>query len=158
MIEEGSAAPSFTLPNQDGRLVSLDDYGGRTVVLYFYPEAGSSGCTAQACGVRDHASDYDAAGAVILGVSPDPVEKIRRFADERGLPFTLLSDEEHAVAEAYGVWIEKSMEGRRFWGNERTTFVIGADGIVQRILRAVQPRDHDDLVLAAMRRSRQESP
>jgi thioredoxin-dependent peroxiredoxin len=153
MIEEGSAAPSFTVPNQDGRLVSLDDYRGRAVVLYFYPEAGSSGCTAQACGVRDHAAAYDAAGAVILGVSPDPVEKIRRFADEHGLRFSLLSDE-HAVAEAYGVWIEKSIEGRRFWGNERTTFVIGADGI----LRAVQPRDHDDLVLAAMTRSRQESP
>jgi thioredoxin-dependent peroxiredoxin len=95
---------------------------------------------------------------VILGVSPDPVEMIRRFGDEHGLRFTLLSDEEHAVADAYGVWIEKSIEGRRFWGNERTTFLIGADGIVQRVLRAVQPRDHDDLVLAAMTQSRRESP
>ena len=150
MIEPGNKAPDFTLRDQDGNLVALSQLRGRTVVLYFYPKADTPGCTAQACGVRDHAPDYDAAGAVVLGVSRDPVPRLRAFADKYGLEFPLLSDEDHAVAEAYGVWVEKSMYGRKFFGNERTTFVIDGDGVVQEVLRKVKPAQHDELVLGAL--------
>ena len=150
MIEPGQAAPDFTLPDQDGNAVALSQLRGRTVVLYFYPKADTPGCTAQACGVRDHASDYDAAGAVVLGVSRDPVPRLRAFADKYGLAFPLLSDDDHAVAEAYGVWVEKSMYGRKFFGNERTTFVIDGDGVVREVLRKVKPAQHDELVLGAL--------
>ena len=150
MIEPGNKAPDFTLRDQDGNLVALSQLRGKTVVLYFYPKADTPGCTAQACGVRDHAPDYDAAGAVVLGVSRDPVPRLRAFADKYGLEFPLLSDEDHAVAEAYGVWVEKSMYGRKFFGNERTTFVIDGDGVVQEVLRKVKPAQHDELVLGAL--------
>jgi thioredoxin-dependent peroxiredoxin len=150
MIEPGDQAPDFTLPDQDGNAVALSQLRGRTVVLYFYPKADTPGCTTQACGVRDHAADYDAAGAVVLGVSRDSVPRLRAFADKHGLEFPLLSDEDHAVAEAYGVWVEKSMYGRRFFGNERTTFVIDGDGVVRDVLRKVKPAAHDGLVLGAL--------
>lgn len=150
MVAEGERAPDFTLPNQDGEEVRLADLRGRSVVLYFYPRADTPGCTTQACGVRDHRADYDAADAVVLGVSPDPVEKVRRFHDRQGLNFDLLADEDHAVAERYGVWVEKAMHGKRYWGNERTTFVIEADGNVARVLRKVKPAEHDELVLGAL--------
>ena len=150
MISEGDKAPGFELPDQDGEPVSLADLRGKTVVLYFYPKADTPGCTTQACGIRDGEADYDAAGAVVLGVSPDKPAKLRKFADKHGLPFTLLGDEDHAVAEAYGVWVEKSMYGKRYWGNERTTFVIGPDGVVRKVLRKVRPAQHDELVLAAL--------
>jgi thioredoxin-dependent peroxiredoxin len=150
MIEPGDKAPDFTLPDQDGNPVALSQLRGKTVVLYFYPKADTPGCTAQACGVRDHAPDYDAAGAVVLGVSRDPVPRLRAFADKYGLEFPLLSDEDHAVAEAYGVWVEKSMYGRKFFGNERTTFVIDGDGVVREVLRKVKPAQHDELVLGAL--------
>ena len=150
MIEPGQAAPDFTLPDQDGNAVALSQLRGRTVVLYFYPKADTPGCTTQACGVRDHAPDYEAAGAVVLGVSRDPVPRLRAFADKYGLAFPLLSDEDHAVAEAYGVWVEKSMYGRKFFGNERTTFVIDAEGVVREVLRKVRPAQHDELVLGAL--------
>ncbi len=116
MIEAGSPAPDFTLENQDGESVSLSDYRGRSVVLYFYPKADTPGCTTQACGVRDRRADYAAAGAVVLGVSPDPVKRVKKFVDKYDLPFTLLADPDHAVAERYGVWVEKSMYGRTYWG------------------------------------------
>jgi peroxiredoxin Q/BCP len=150
MIEPGQAAPDFTLPDQDGNAVALSQLRGKTVVLYFYPKADTPGCTAQACGVRDHASDYEAAGAVVLGVSRDSVPRLRAFADKYGLAFPLLSDEDHAVAEAYGVWVEKSMYGRKFFGNERTTFVIDGEGVVRQVLRKVRPAQHDELVLGAL--------
>lgn len=156
MIAQDAPAPGFTLTDQVGRTVSLDDFRGETVVLYFYPKAGSPGCTIQACGIRDRAADYDSADAVVLGVSPDPVDETRRFADEHALGFPLLSDPDHAVAERYGVWIEKTVEGRSLWGNERTTFVIGPDGRVRRVLRAVQADAHDELVLGALRAGGQE--
>lgn len=149
-MQEGDDAPEFELQDQDGQTVRLADLRGRTVVLYFYPKADTPGCTTQACGIRDRRADYDAAGAVVLGVSPDEPAKLRKFADKHGLPFTLLADVDHAVAEAYGVWVEKSMYGRTYWGNERTTFVIDADGHVQRVLRKVKPAEHDELVLAAL--------
>ena len=150
MIEPGQPAPDFTLPDQDGKAVALSQLRGRTVVVYFYPKADTPGCTAQACGVRDHAADYEAADAVVLGVSRDPVERLRAFADKHVLDFPLLSDADHAVAEAYGVWVEKSMYGRKFFGTERTTFVIDGEGIVREVLRKVKPARHDELVLGAL--------
>jgi peroxiredoxin Q/BCP len=150
MIETGAPAPQFTLPDQDGNPVALSDYAGKTVVLYFYPKASTSGCTVQACGVRDHLPNYAEAGAVVLGVSPDPVKAIKRFADNESLDFTLLADEDHAVCEQYGVWAEKSMYGRKYFGALRATFIVGPDGFVAHVIPRVTPRTHDDEVLAAL--------
>jgi peroxiredoxin Q/BCP len=150
MIATGQQAPDFTLPDQDGNPVSLAGLRGTTVVLYFYPKASTPGCTVQARGVRDHLPSYAEAGAVVLGVSPDPVAAVKRFADEQGLDFTLLADEDHAVCEAYGVWAEKAMYGRTFWGATRTTFVISPDGVVAHVIPRVTPRTHDDEVLAVL--------
>jgi peroxiredoxin Q/BCP len=149
-VDVGDKAPDFTLPDQDGNEVSLAGLRGRRVVLYFYPKADTPGCTTQACGVRDHRADYSQADAVVLGVSPDPVKKVASFADKFTLGFPLLADEGHAVAEAYGVWVEKSMYGRTYMGNERTTFVIGPDGVITDVFRKVKPAEHDDLVLGAL--------
>ncbi len=150
MIEPGKKAPDFELSNQDGEPVKLSDLRGKPVVLYFYPKADTPGCTTQACGVRDHEADYAAAGAVVLGVSPDPAANVKRFHDKQSLNFALLADEDHAVAERYGVWVQKSMYGRTYWGNERTTFVIDPDGRVIEVLRKVKPAEHDERVLAAL--------
>jgi len=152
MIETGARAPDFTLPDQDGNPVSLADFAGKTLVLYFYPKASTSGCTVQACGVRDHLPNYAEAGAVVVGVSPDPVKAIKRFADNESLDFTLLADEDHAVCEAYGVWAEKSMYGRKYWGALRATFVIDGDGVVRHVIPKVSPRTHDDEVLGVLER------
>jgi thioredoxin-dependent peroxiredoxin len=111
MIEQGQAAPDFELPDQDGHPVRLSDLRGGPVVVYFYPKADTPGCTTQACGVRDHRADYERAGATVLGISPDPVAKVKKFHDKQSLGFTLLADEDHAVAESYGVWVQKSMYG-----------------------------------------------
>lgn len=150
MIERGDDAPDFELPDQDGQTVKLSDFRGQPVVVYFYPKAATSGCTTQACGVRDHRADYASAGAKVLGISPDPVAKVKKFHDRHDLGFTLLGDEDHAVAEAYGVWVQKSMYGRTYMGNERTTFVVDPDGRVARVLRKVKPAEHDELVLGAL--------
>ncbi|HTB69447.1 MAG TPA: thioredoxin-dependent thiol peroxidase [Solirubrobacteraceae bacterium] len=150
MVDAGEQAPDFELPDQDGRAVKLSDLQGQRVVLFFYPKADTPGCTTQACGVRDHHPDYDAAGAVVLGVSPDPVAKVKKFHDKHAFDFPLLADEDHGVAETYGVWVEKSMYGREYFGNERTTFVIDADGVVSNVLRKVKPAEHDERVLAAL--------
>jgi thioredoxin-dependent peroxiredoxin len=150
MIEPGATAPDFELPDQDGERVSLSGLRGRNVVLYFYPRADTPGCTVQACGVRDRGGEYARADAVVLGVSPDSVTKLRRFADKYGLAFTLLADSDHAVAERYGVWVEKSRYGRTYWGNSRTTFIIGRDGVVAHVIPKVTPSTHDDEVLAAL--------
>ncbi len=150
MIDPGQNAPDFELPDEDGNPVKLSDLRDRPVVVYFYPKADTPGCTTQACGVRDHRADYAKAGARVLGVSPDPVKKVKKFHDKQALDFTLLADEDHAVAEAYGVWVEKSMYGRTYWGNERTTFIVGPDGKVAEVLRKVKPAEHDARVLAAL--------
>jgi peroxiredoxin Q/BCP len=158
MIEQGQAAPDFELPDQDRRQVTLSGLRGKPVVVYFYPKADTPGCTTQACGVRDHNADYARLGAVVLGISPDPVAKVKRFHDKQGLNFTLLADEDHAVADRYGVWVQKSMYGRTYFGNERTTFVIDPDGSVTAVLRKVKPAEHDELVLAALADSRASAP
>ena len=150
MIAEGDIAPDFDLPNQDGEQVGLSDLRGKPVVLYFYPKADTPGCTTQACGIRDHRADYERVGAVVLGVSPDEPAALRRFADKYGLDFTLLADPDHRVAEEYGVWAEKSMYGRRYWGVTRSTFVIAPDGTVARVFPKVSPKTHDEVVLAAL--------
>jgi peroxiredoxin Q/BCP len=154
MIETGELAPDFALPDQDGRAVKLSDFRGQRVVVYFYPKAATPGCTTQACGVRDHRADYEQANTVVLGISPDPVAKVKKFHEQEGLNFALLADEGHQVADAYGVWAEKSMYGKTYFGNERTTFVIGPDGEVARVLRKVKPAEHDELVLKALEEAR----
>jgi len=150
VIEQGDKAPDFELSDQDGRPVKLSDFRGQPVVVYFYPKADTPGCTTQACGVRDRKADYVAAGAVVLGVSPDPVAKVKKFHDKFSLDFPLLADEGHAVAERYGVWVEKSMYGRKYFGNERTTFIIDSGGKIAEVLRKVKPAEHDERVLAAL--------
>ena len=151
MLATGDAAPDFTLPDQNGEPTTLSALRGRSVVLYFYPKASTPGCTTQACGVRDHLPAYEEANAVVLGVSPDPVKKVRKFQDDEGLNFTLLADEDHAVAEEYGVWAEKSMYGRTYWGVVRSTFVIDGEGVVRHVIPKVTPKTHDEQVLAALK-------
>ncbi len=146
----GDQAPDFTLPDQEGNPVTLSGLRGKPVVLYFYPKADTPGCTTQACGVRDHRADYDTAAAVVLGVSPDAPNKIAQFDQKYGLGFPLLGDEDHSVAEAYDVWVEKSKYGRTYMGMERSTFVIDADGRIKAIFRNVKPAEHDQLVLGAL--------
>ncbi|MEO6858816.1 MAG: thioredoxin-dependent thiol peroxidase [Solirubrobacteraceae bacterium] len=150
MLKPGDIAPDFELPDQEGNEVSLSGLTGRNVVLYFYPKADTPGCTTQACGVRDHQADYASADAVVLGVSPDQVKAVSKFDQKYGLGFPLLADSDHAVAEAYGVWVQKSMYGRKYMGNERTTFVIDPEGKIKDVFRKVKPAEHDALVLAAL--------
>jgi thioredoxin-dependent peroxiredoxin len=150
VIEPGDMAPEFELADQDGRAVKLSDLHGQNVVVYFYPKADTPGCTTQACGVRDRRADYADAGAVVFGISPDPVAKVKKFHEKQSLNFALLADEGHRVADSYGVWVEKSMYGRKYFGNERTTFVIDSEGIVAEVLRKVKPGEHDERVLAAL--------
>ena len=150
MLEAGEEAPDFALPDQDGRQVKLSELRGETVVLYFYPRADTPGCTTQACGVRDRSDEYAAAGARVIGVSPDQPEALRKFADKYDLGFTLLADPDHEVADAYGAWGEKSMYGKKYWGVQRATFLIAPDGTIARVFPKVQPKKHDDLVLKAL--------
>ena len=146
-LEAGRPAPDFSLPADDGSTVSLAGLRGTTVALYFYPKDDTTGCTAQACEFRDMRDDYDAAGVRVIGVSPDPPTSHVTFRDTHGLPFTLLSDADHATAEAYGVWVEKSMYGRTYMGIERSTFVIGPDGVITHALYKVRPTGHAASVL-----------
>ena len=150
MVEEGSPAPDFELQSDAGESVRLSSLRGKPVVLYFYPKDHTSGCTTQACGIRDAWSDFEHAGAVVLGVSPDGVASHESFRADYELPFTLLADPEHEVAEAYGVWVEKSRDGRTYMGIERSTFVIGPDGVVTKVMRNVKPATHADDVLAVL--------
>ncbi|HET8639082.1 MAG TPA: thioredoxin-dependent thiol peroxidase [Solirubrobacterales bacterium] len=150
MLEAGASAPDFTLPDQDGNEVTLSELRGQTVVLYFYPRADTPGCTTQACGIRDRGADYAAAGARVLGVSPDEVAAVKKFAGKFDLDFTLLADADHAVADAYGTWVEKSMYGKKYWGVQRATFLIDADGKIAKVFPKVSPKTHDDVVLGAL--------
>ncbi len=150
MVEPGSPAPSFELPSGDGDTVALHDLHGQQVVLYFYPKDDTPGCTTQACDLRDSWRAIQEAGAVVLGVSPDGPASHARFAQKFQLPFPLLADEDHAVAEAYGAWGEKSMYGRTYMGIIRSTVIIDGDGIVSHVFHRVRPKGHAAMVLAAL--------
>lgn len=150
MLAPDSPAPDFTLSDQDGTPVSLSDFAGRTVVLYFYPKADTPGCTTQACSIRDRGSEYTAAGASVLGVSPDPVAAIKRFHARQSLNFTLLADPDHEVCDAYGAWVEKSKGGESYWGVQRSTFIIDASGTIAHVIPKASPKTHDDEVLKTL--------
>ena len=150
MIEEGKPAPEFELQSDGGETVSLKDLRGKPVVLYFYPKDDTPGCTTQACGIRDAYAEFERAGAVVLGVSPDGVRSHEKFKEKYELPFALLADTDHAVAEQYGVWGEKKFAGKSYMGVSRSTFVIDAEGTVKKIFHNVKPATHADDVLAAL--------
>lgn len=155
MLEEGHEAPDFVLDGISGEgepvHIRLSELRGKPVVLYFYPKDDTPGCTTQACGIRDEWSEFRHAGAHVLGVSPDDLDSHRKFSSKYDLPFTLLADPEHELAEAYGVWQEKSMYGRTYWGVERTTFVLDGEGRLKSIFRRVKPKKHAGQVLDAIR-------
>jgi peroxiredoxin Q/BCP len=150
VVEEGKPAPDFELTSDSGETVRLSELRGKPVVLYFYPKDDTPGCTTQACGIRDAYGEFEGAGAVVLGVSPDSESSHVKFKEKYGLPFTLLADDEHRVAETYGVWGERKYMGRTYMGVERSTFVIGEDGDVKRVMRNVKPDTHADQVLEAL--------
>lgn len=154
MIEVGQPAPEFSLPDQDGRTVTLTDLRGTPVIVYFYPKDDTPGCTTQACGIRDRWEDFEEAGAVVLGISPDDVESHGRFAERFGLPHRLLADPGREAIEAYGAWGTKSMYGKEYQGVLRMTVLVGADGNVAAVWPKVQPKTHADAVLAAVRAQR----
>jgi len=153
-LKPGSEAPAFTAlalggEYGDGQTVSLKDFAGRTVVLYFYPKDDTPGCTVQACALRDAWSQF-AEKAVVFGVSIDPAKSHAKFIKKHALPFPLLVDEKQELVQAYGVWVEKSMYGKTYMGTERSTFVIGPDGMLKAVLRKVKPAEHVEQVLAAL--------
>ena len=150
MVSEGAPAPDFTLTSDSGEPVTLSSLRGKRVVLYFYPKDDTPGCTTQACSFRDAYGEFEERGAVVLGVSPDTESSHARFKAKHELPFTLLADPEHEVAERYGVWVEKTMYGKTSMGIKRSTFVIDEDGKVAKAMLGVKPDGHADLVLSAL--------
>ena len=146
MVEKGSAAPDFTLPSDEGGTVTLSELRGRKVVLYFYPKDDTPGCTTQACDFRDALPRFEGVDAVVLGVSPDSVASHRKFRDKFGLTFPLLADEDHRVAEAYGVWRQKKNFGVKYMGIERSTFLIDETGVVAEVWRKVKPKGHTEML------------
>ena len=150
MVEEGQEAPDFELTSDAGERVQLSQFRGRPVVLYFYPKDDTPGCTAQACGIRDSYVDFEQQGAVVLGVSPDEESSHVKFKQKYGLPFTLLADPEHEVADRYGVWGERKYMGKTYWGVERSTFLIDEGGRIAKVMRRVKPDTHAEQVLAAL--------
>lgn len=151
MVKQGDPAPDFELPADDGTEIRLSDLKGRKVILYLYPKDDTPGCTTQACDLRDAEEPIDHAGAVVLGLSPDPLDSHQKFRNKFDLNFPLLSDEDHRVAEAYGVWQEKSMYGKKFWGIVRSTFIIDEEGTILKAWRKVRPKGHADRVLEVLR-------
>jgi peroxiredoxin Q/BCP len=151
MVREGNKAPAITLKDQDGTKVTLNDFKGKNVVLYFYPKDNTSGCTKEACNFRDDFPKFGQLNAVILGVSPDSVESHKKFSGKYDMPFKLLSDEKKEIVEKYGVWKEKSMYGRKYMGVERSTFIIDKDGKVKRVFRKVKVADHNKEVTEALK-------
>lgn len=151
MPEVGDLAPQFSLPDQNNEMVALAGLRGKTVVLFFYPKADTPGCTLEACGFRDAKGDFDASEIVLLGISPDGSKAQQKFAEKFSLPMRLLADMDNAAAEAYGVWVEKSMYGRKYMGVSRETFVIGPGGVVTHVFHKVKPEGHAVEVLAAIR-------
>jgi len=154
VIAAGKAAPKFNLPSSTGKAIDLADFRGKkTVVLYFYPKADTPGCTKESCGFRDALADFNQAKVAVLGISPDPEKDVTKFAEKFNLNFPLLADADHSVAEAYGVWGEKSMYGKKYMGVNRTTFVIDKDGKIAHVFEKVKPEGHDQEVLAWLKGS-----
>jgi thioredoxin-dependent peroxiredoxin len=150
MVEEGKPAPDFELTSDSGESVRLSDLKGKPVVVYFYPRDDTPGCTAQACGIRDNYDAFGERGAVVLGISPDDESSHVKFKEKYGLPFTLLADPDHQVADQYGVWGERKLYGKTYMGVERSTFVIDPEGNVARVMRRVKPDTHAEQVLEAL--------
>jgi len=150
VLADGDPAPDFTLTSDSGDRVQLSELRGKPVVLYFYPKDDTPGCTKQACGIRDAYGEFERAGAVVLGVSPDNEGSHVKFKNKYELPFTLLADTDHSVSEEYGVWNEKSYLGKKYWGVSRSTFVIDAAGNIKKVMHDVKPATHADDVLAAL--------
>jgi peroxiredoxin Q/BCP len=150
MVEEGKPAPDFELTTDSGERLKLSELRGKAVVLYFYPKDDTPGCTREACGFRDVYSEFQQRGAILLGVSPDDEASHLRFKQKYDLPFTLLADPEHSVAEQYGVWAEKNFAGKKYWGVKRSTFVIDADGNLVKAMHNVKPDGHPQQVLDAL--------
>jgi thioredoxin-dependent peroxiredoxin len=150
-IKEGTPAPQFNLPDETGAIRNLSDFAGQTIVLYFYPKDDTPGCTTEACNFRDDYSAYEQAGVTILGVSPDSPKSHTKFKEKFNLPFSLLADEQHELCEQLGVWGPKKFMGREYMGVNRTTFVIGPDGIVKKVFENVKPAEHSVEVLDAVR-------
>ena len=150
MIAEGQEAPDFELKNDAGETVRLSAFRGTPIVLYFYPKDDTPGCTTQACGIRDAYGEFERAGAIVFGVSPDNERSHGKFREKYDLPFNLLADTDHAVAEQYGVWGERSFMGKSYMGVSRSTFVIGSDGTVKKVFPKVKPAEHAADVLAAL--------
>lgn len=146
----GQAAPQFSTQNQHQEMVSLSDYRGKTVVLYFYPKAMTPGCTTQACGIRDTRAEFESRNAVVLGISPDAPTRLQKFIDKHELNFDLLADEEHKIAEQYGVWAMKKFMGKEFMGVHRLTFIIGEDGTLLHVIEKVKTKTHHDDVLSLL--------
>ncbi|NHI01790.1 MULTISPECIES: thioredoxin-dependent thiol peroxidase [Oceanimonas] len=146
-LQEGSQAPAFTLCDQNGQDVSLSDFGGKKVLVYFYPKAMTPGCKVQACGLRDSRAELEALGVVVLGISPDPVARLKKFEEKDGLNFTLLSDEDHAVADAFGVWGPKKFMGKEYDGIHRISFLVDENGIVTKVFNKFKTKDHHEVVL-----------
>jgi peroxiredoxin Q/BCP len=149
-LQEGDRAPAFSAATNDGGILSLADLTGRKVILYFYPRDDTPGCTKEACAFRDHFAAIKKQGAIVLGVSPDPVKSHARFVEKHKLPFTLLADEDKQIVQAYGVWGHKSFMGRKYMGVHRVTFLIGPDGVIKKIWPKVKPEEHAEEVLAAL--------
>jgi peroxiredoxin Q/BCP len=147
----GSKAPSFKLPASNGETIDLKDFKGKKVVLYFYPRADTPGCTKEACGFRDAIASYKKLGVPVFGISPDPIDAVKKFSDKFKLNFPLLADEDHAIAEKYGVWQEKSMYGKKYFGAARTTFIIDENGKIEHVFEKVKPEGHDQEVLEYLR-------
>lgn len=150
MLQENTLAPDFSLPDESGVMRKLSDYRGTDVVLYFYPKDDTSGCTAEACNFRDDYSAYEKAGVTILGVSPDSPESHTKFKAKYHLPFNLLADTEHKVCELYEVWGKKNMYGKEYFGVNRTTYLIGKDGMIRKVFEKVKPAEHSAEILAAL--------
>ena len=150
-MQENQTAPTFKLPASTGETVDLKSLKGQTVVLYFYPRADTPGCTKEACGFRDAIASYKKLRVPVFGISPDPIEAVKEFAEKFKLNFPLLADSDHSVAEKYGVWGEKSMYGKKYWGVLRTTFVIGLDSKIAHVFEKVKPAGHDQEVLDWLR-------
>lgn len=149
-LSEGKKAPAFTLPNENGEKISLKDYKGKNIILYFYPKDMTSGCTQEACDFRDAFPKFENTDAVVLGISKDPIKKHKQFIEKYDLPFSLLSDEEGEICEKYGVWKEKSMYGRKYMGIERSTFIIDKEGKINKIFRKVKVTGHVQEVIKSL--------